>query len=222
MPKIVWLDQKRVKETKVPNRGFLTVGRDATNHIILSDSRVSRLHARLICGPHGCLLKDLKSANGVQVNGDPVHTRFLQDGDIIRIGRHILEYLSEPLTKNPAPDRSGLAFRLQADIAQEPSKILQTKTTSQPNAYLRYTSGPRQGEVLSIDRPLLPIGDPAGFYVAVSKRTNGYYLLNLGHNLRPKINDDPVRGASVLLRSGDTLTMGNERLEVKIFERTEH
>ena len=48
------------------------IGRSSASDIVLSDSKVSRGHARLECGPEGCTLVDLGSANGVRVNGKTV------------------------------------------------------------------------------------------------------------------------------------------------------
>ena len=223
MPKIVWLDKDKVKEKEIPVRGFITVGRGKDNTIVLDDSLVSRHHARLLCGPHGCLLKDLGSDDGVRVNGDHIKSQFLHNGDIIRIGHHVLEYTGEEQTS-----AYGTIKRGGVDV---PSYRFDTggkasgKTSSESNwsgsdqrAFLRFTSGPEKGRIQNIDRPLLSVGQPDSYYAAVSRRTNGYYLLNLGKGLFAKLNGQPVHGEAARLENGDMITLGENRIEVRIFD----
>ncbi len=220
MSKFVWLDKEKVREKTIPERGFITVGRGKDNAIILNDSQVSRHHARLLCGPHGCLLKDLSSSNGVQVNGDLIQSRFLHDGDIVRIGDHVLEYTAEEQT--PA---YGTVTRGNVEVPSYrfdtggtpgyPSEWASPKQT----AFLRFTSGPEKGRIQNIDRPLLSVGNPNSYYAAVSRRTNGYYLLNLGKGLFAKLNEEPVRGEAAQLENGDMITLGESQIEVRIFDR---
>lgn len=222
MPRIVWLDQgEQVKETVVPTTGFMGLGRSDDNHIILSDPRVSRHHARLLCGPHGCLLKDLSNSRSIQVNGNPVHSRFLQDGDIIRIGNHVLEFLADERKQDPAPDHVSQTptYPVTSDLAP---LARQAWKASKQRAFLCYTAGPAKGHIQTVDRPLLPIGEPDGYYAAVSQRTSGFYLLNLGKGLNVHLNEKPVHGAGALLTHGDIIGMGDEQIEMRIFEHTEH
>ncbi len=218
MPKIVWLDQNKVMEVPIPQRGFMSLGRGKDNDIALSDPQVNRRHARLVCGPHGCLLKDLKSGKNLLVNGDSVNSRFLQNGDIIRIGNHVLEYLAEN-GPHAITGAGGVNFRLGREHLKKQTEVPET---SDERAFLRYMSGPAQGHIQTIDRPLLPIGDPDGYYAAVSRRTNGYYLLNLGKGMHVRLNGEPVSGAGIGLESGDVITLGNERIEIRIFEQATH
>jgi hypothetical protein len=68
----------------------LTIGRATDNDLVLSDSRVSRHHARLQ-GRRGTLvLTDLGSSNGTRVNGITVQEVVLGPGDRIQLGDSIL------------------------------------------------------------------------------------------------------------------------------------
>jgi len=219
MPKIVWLDQQQIREQAVPNRGFLSVGSAPDNSIVLPHLNVSPHHATLICGPHGCLLKDLKSKGGVEVNGLPVHSRFLRSGDVIRIGPHVLEYhgTEGPTVLETKEQPPSYRFVTGAPHSDLPPAAV----TKQKRAFLRYTDGPDKGRVQTIDRPLLPVGDPGGYYAAVSQRTNGYYLLNLGKETYVKLNDTPVHGAGAALANGDVILLGDNRIEFRLFSQDE-
>jgi hypothetical protein len=68
----------------------LTIGRSADNDLVLSDSRVSRHHAR-ISGRRGTLVySDLGSTNGSRVNGVDVGELVLGAGDRIEIGDTVI------------------------------------------------------------------------------------------------------------------------------------
>ncbi|MBX3130166.1 MAG: FHA domain-containing protein [Polyangiaceae bacterium] len=72
--------------------GTYLLGRDASCHIVLEDSRASRRHARLTVESGMLLLDDLGSLNGVLVNGVRVtEQRALFDGDWITIGGDEIE-----------------------------------------------------------------------------------------------------------------------------------
>lgn len=69
--------------------GVVTIGRLASNSIILNDTRASSRHAELRPDGIGYILIDLGSTNGTRVNGQPIaaHTpHMLRGGDVITIG----------------------------------------------------------------------------------------------------------------------------------------
>ena len=67
------------------------VGRADGAGLRLSDSRVSRVHARLLPSPGGLVVVDLGSANGTTVNGERVWAPVvLRPGDLLAVGGTIL------------------------------------------------------------------------------------------------------------------------------------
>jgi len=64
----------------------IMIGRSATNHLVIRDPRVSRLHARIEGGRNGAQLIDLKSGNGTRLNGKKIDTIPLRVGDTLEIG----------------------------------------------------------------------------------------------------------------------------------------
>lgn len=70
----------------------LTIGRRPDNTIVLSDSLVSRQHARIEWQPQGPVIVDLGSTHGTYVNERRVSgPRLLQPGHVVRVGSTILE-----------------------------------------------------------------------------------------------------------------------------------
>jgi predicted component of type VI protein secretion system len=70
----------------------ISIGRSPSNDIVLKEAKVSRQHAaiNLIKGKY--ILVDLKSSNGVFVNGQKIEEHVLQDEDEINIGSYRLVY----------------------------------------------------------------------------------------------------------------------------------
>jgi pSer/pThr/pTyr-binding forkhead associated (FHA) protein len=65
------------------------IGRVSDNAIVLSDADVSRHHAAIMDTGTGFMIMDLRSANGVEVQGQRIDiSADLADGDRIRIGGH--------------------------------------------------------------------------------------------------------------------------------------
>ena len=64
----------------------LSIGRNATNDIFLSDRRVSRNHAKISRKNSSFEIEDLESVNGTTVNNEEIKSRSLQAGDQIQVG----------------------------------------------------------------------------------------------------------------------------------------
>ena len=64
----------------------MSVGREPTCDIVISDRQVSRKHAMVMAGPDGFILRDLKSKCGTFVNDKRIEECGLNNGDKIRIG----------------------------------------------------------------------------------------------------------------------------------------
>lgn len=74
-------------ERTVPLDARVTVvGRGSEADVRLSDTGVSRLHAEVRVEPGSYVVVDRGSTNGTRVNGRPVSTAPLTDGDVIELG----------------------------------------------------------------------------------------------------------------------------------------
>jgi Nif-specific regulatory protein len=73
---------------RLPPGGLITIGRDATNRIVLADDRASRRHCEVCQHESTWRLRDLNSRNGTALNGVKVtEEKPLSEGDVIRVGR---------------------------------------------------------------------------------------------------------------------------------------
>jgi hypothetical protein len=83
------------------------LGRDSSNPIVIESSNVSRKHALIYSDAGGWGVRDLKSTNGVFVNGKQVSEARLSPGDMLKLGdipfRFELE-AEEAAAAAPAPE----------------------------------------------------------------------------------------------------------------------
>lgn len=94
----------------------LTIGRKEDNDVVVQHITVSGKHAKIDALPEGYLLSDLRSKNGISVNGRKIENScWLVDGDIIGVGTHRLEF-----TVNGGDE----AFRFKADNTHDATAVL--------------------------------------------------------------------------------------------------
>jgi ABC transport system ATP-binding/permease protein len=83
-------------------RPVTVIGRTAPADIVVDDDSVSRRHVELRKTPEGFQVRDLGSANGVSVNGEPVSEALLLNGDEVKLGVVTFTY------SGPGPAKRGL------------------------------------------------------------------------------------------------------------------
>lgn len=76
----------------VLEKDYVTIGRSASNDIVLDNDNVSRAHARLMRIDDEFTLEDLDSRNGILLNGLVVHAAVLRDGDEVHVGDFVFTY----------------------------------------------------------------------------------------------------------------------------------
>jgi general secretion pathway protein E len=66
----------------------ITIGRHASNVVVLAEGNASRYHCVIESAPEGGLrVRDLDSSNGTKVNGQLVKTMRIGDGDAVTVGK---------------------------------------------------------------------------------------------------------------------------------------
>ena len=72
-----------------------TIGRKAHNDIQIDNLAVSGEHAVIVTILNDSFMEDLGSTNGTLVNGNPVKKHFLQNNDVIELGKYKLKFQQE-------------------------------------------------------------------------------------------------------------------------------
>jgi hypothetical protein len=73
-------------------QGTHVIGRGQESSFRLPDTGVSRRHLEISWDGQSATLSDLGSTNGTTVNGNPVQTWQLNDGDVVRVGHSSLVF----------------------------------------------------------------------------------------------------------------------------------
>jgi pSer/pThr/pTyr-binding forkhead associated (FHA) protein len=80
-----------------------TIGRKPHNDIQIDNLAVSGEHAVIVTILNDSFLEDLGSTNGTLVNGQPIKKHFLQNNDVIELGKYKLKYVNEQPARATAP-----------------------------------------------------------------------------------------------------------------------
>src|SRR4051812_7865894 len=112
---ILSVDGQVLKEFNLSKERTL-IGRKAHNDIQIDNLAVSGEHAAIITILNDSFIEDLGSTNGTMVNGKPIKKHFLQNNDVVEIGKHRLKYF------NDAPQAATAADFEKTMIIRNPSK----------------------------------------------------------------------------------------------------
>lgn len=122
----------------------LTIGRDASNSIVLNESKVSRQHARLLILDDGRVqLQDLNSRNGTYVNGNRINEVYLNPGDVVKCGDAFLNWSQFTGGAAPPPE--------YANNIGEPETAGQPELPAQEQASLGTVFNYLSAKVFSFD-----------------------------------------------------------------------
>ena len=91
---LVAADGRTVQEIPL-HVGRLIVGRTPDNDIQIDSRFVSRHHCQVIATSHSCVVEDLNSTNGIFVKSNRVRRHYLNDGDVVLVGKHELIYVDD-------------------------------------------------------------------------------------------------------------------------------
>jgi type II secretory pathway predicted ATPase ExeA len=95
---LVAVDGRTVQEIPL-HAGRLIVGRTPDNDVYIDSRFVSRHHCQVITTPHSCVVEDLNSTNGIFVKSNRVRRHYLNDGDVVLVGKHELIYVDERVVR---------------------------------------------------------------------------------------------------------------------------
>ncbi|HEX4928330.1 MAG TPA: FHA domain-containing protein [Burkholderiales bacterium] len=95
-----------------------TIGRKPHNDIQIDNLAVSGEHAVIVTILNDSFLEDLGSTNGTVVNGNPIKKHFLQNNDVIELGKYKLKFVGEA-----APAASAEKADFEKTMVLRPSAI---------------------------------------------------------------------------------------------------
>lgn len=96
-----------------------TIGRKPHNDIQIDNLAVSGEHAVIVTILNDCFLEDLGSTNGTLVNGNPVKKHFLQNNDVVELGKYRLKFVGEA----PVPAATAERADFEKTMVLRPSAM---------------------------------------------------------------------------------------------------
>ena len=150
---ILSVDGQVIREYTLSKERTL-IGRKPHNDIPIDNLAVSGEHAAIITILNDSFIEDLGSTNGTMVNGKPIKKHFLQNNDVVELGKYKLKYFNDAPTAATAADfEKTMIIRNPAKAAPPPPKadeLGDTHTNLKPLAQ----EAPRHAE------PERPVQEP--------------------------------------------------------------
>jgi hypothetical protein len=148
------------------NKERMTIGRKSHNDIVVDNLAVSGEHAAVVTILNDSFLEDLDSTNGVAVNGEQIKKHFLQNGDVIEIGKYKLKYLNDQQSQTTAADfektmvlRGPMGGAKPADnVGESTSSFMKTQVNVAPTA----TQAAKTGKFEAVGSGTKPAGQEPG------------------------------------------------------------
>jgi len=220
-----------------------TIGRKPHNDIQIDNLAVSGEHAVIVTILQDSFLEDLGSTNGTVVNGQPVKKHFLQNNDIIELGKYKLKYVNEapvgqaktadfektmvlrpgsvrpaasaaaPAPAAAAPAAAGAKGFGDTVVNQGATAAAAKPAAAQKAAALQLLSGPNAGKELELTKPLTTLGKPGVQVAVITRRPQGFFITHVEGTSFPVVNGKPIDAQAHTLNDHDVIELAGVKME---------
>ncbi len=210
-----------------------TIGRKPHNDIQIDNLAVSGEHAVIVTILNDSFLEDLGSTNGTLVNGNSVKKHFLQNNDIIELGKYKLKYIAEAgqqaaaaaadfektMVLRPAQMKAAAQQASGAAPAAAPSAAPAAPAPSaparpaQPLGAIQILSGGNAGKELELSKPLTTLGKPGVQVAVLTRRPQGYFITSVEGTSHPTVNGQAIGTAPHPLKDHDLIEIAGVKME---------
>ena len=238
MPSIsILFKNKILSKYQISKGDTLLIGRNAVNDIVIDNPLVSNQHAKIDSDGNGYLYVDLQSSNGSYKDGRMINSHWLNDGDSITVGNHILKFSNPKIIKSPEkqptiinktvkidPKKIAEIVKLEESRDNRSNKAKSKNESKQRKlvAVLSYLNGKKtliqlSGNLVKIGRDpksdVLVNGFGLGKTAAViNKMTDGWYISYVGGFSKPRVNNTILK-KPVKLKNFDIIKFGSTKLQ---------
>jgi transcriptional regulator with GAF, ATPase, and Fis domain len=137
----------------------VSIGRDPSNQLCISDPALSRRHCVLMEKADEFTISDLGSLNGTLVNGMTVDELQLRHGDQIVVGSSVFVFLLEG--EEESPERNSVDFT-ETKVSREPPLLLRPEDGFTPQSHNALTHLPQDSRAVRDLNALLKIASGIG------------------------------------------------------------
>ncbi len=189
--------------------GVVHIGRDETNDIVLDSLAAAPAHAAVIIRENDSAIKLLNDGFSLKVNNEEQIECILNDNDKITIGKHSILYSTNESSSH-AHEQINSAATTPDLINRETGSLV-----SLPSAGLQILEGEHIGRIIPLKKAMTRLGKNGNGLAMVSKRHDGFFLSPLVRDHSIKINEEPVKEATVKLNDDDVVTV--DEIPMKFF-----
>ncbi|HUW36361.1 MAG TPA: FHA domain-containing protein [Rhodocyclaceae bacterium] len=197
---ILSMDGLVLKEIAL-DRERTTIGRKPHNDIQIDNLAISGEHAVIVTLLDDSFLEDLNSTNGTYVNGQSIKKHFLQNGDVIELGKYRLKYF------NDAPQQ-----RAEFDGSQRPDPSA-APGAPLPLGEIQILTGANAGRELELSKSLTRLGKPGLQVAVIARRPQGYFITHVEGDHRPVVNGRPLAAQAHPLADHDVIELAGVKME---------
>lgn len=228
---ILSMDGAVMKEYPL-NKERTTIGRKPHNDIVIDNLAVSSEHAAVVTILNDSFLEDLDSTNGLMVNGVSTKKHFLQNNDVIEIGKYKLKYLNDQPTQTTAADfektmvlRAPVKTSPRVDVVvSKGDSTTQFNTTASnatadstggqpPAAVVQILNGPNSGKELELVKNLTTLGKPGVQVAVLARRPHGYFITHVEGGSFPTVNGSSIGEQPHQLNDHDLIELAGVKME---------
>ncbi len=222
------------------NKERMTIGRKADNDIVINNLAVSSTHAAIITILNDSFMEDLDSTNGMLVNGVPAKKHFLQNNDVMEIGKYKLKYLNSHVSQTSADDfektmilhtpaavlgshagKSGDTGYFQQAVAPEKVTMPTASTVKSSDvppvktlrAEIQILNGPNAGKELELVKVLTTLGKPGVQVAVLTRRPQGYFITHVEGEILPFVNGEMMGAQPCQLKDHDLIELAGIKME---------
>ncbi len=195
-------------------QGSLTIGSDPGCDIVIDSLAVSPQHARLDTHGNESTLVALDKNEGTFVHQDQIQERKLNDGDLIRIGKHNLTFTYEQVSTLVA-DESTTSIDISGmdEQIEQVAEKSHLESDAHKAGWLQILSGTNLGKTLSLSRSITNLGKPGLATAVITRRNEGYFIAQLEGKAPLLVGKETLGDRSLKLNDGDVIQFGNIKMQ---------
>lgn len=215
MSKLTLSFKGRVLRVFPLQQGATLIGSDPACPIQIDSLAVQPKHARIEVHGQDAILFDLNSKEGTFVGQERISEHKLKDNDLIRIGKHTLLYSFEKVNQLDANESSTSIdiHPVMEELAAQQGEQASSDESNQKQGWLQILNGQNLGKTMNLHRSMTNLGKPGVATAVIMRRHDGYFISHLEGKKTPLVGDKPIGEHSVKLEDGDTITIGNIKMQ---------
>ncbi len=190
-------------------KGSMIIGSDPSCTIFIDSLALQPQHAQIDTVNNESVLRDLATEEGTFVGTSKLEALHpLKDGDVIRVGKHTLAYSYSEDINNTSEESV-----VDESVAEETPPPIKMEAQEKTQGWLQIMNGANLGKTMSLNKAMTNLGKPGISTAVITKRHDGYFISQLEGNHPLLIKDKELGDKSVQLADGDTIQIGNIKMQ---------